>query len=91
MLTKLVVKVIVEKEWFAKKLKSLGLSKRRQLVNLKPSSSSLSANHQCQLLSINRSSLYYTPSLKVYQNRIKYHITKTFEQTPIYSPAKVHQ
>ena len=64
-LTALVGKVTVEKEWLAKKLKSLGSSKLKQLVDLKPSSlrtssSSLSVNQQCQLLGINRSGLYYS-------------------------------
>ena len=70
-LTALVGKVTVEKEWLAlcsvpprgvKKLKSLGSSKLKQLVDLKYTtsrslSSSLSVNHQCQLLGINRSGL----------------------------------
>jgi putative transposase len=33
----LVGKVTVEKKWLVKKLKSLGLSNRKQLVDLKPS------------------------------------------------------
>jgi hypothetical protein len=37
-LTALVGKVIVEKEWLAKKLKSLGLSNRKPLVEFKLSS-----------------------------------------------------
>jgi transposase-like protein len=53
-LTALVGKVTVEKEWLAKKLKSLGSSKLKQLVDLRPSSASISINHQCQLLGINR-------------------------------------
>ncbi|WP_122952010.1 hypothetical protein [Bathymodiolus thermophilus thioautotrophic gill symbiont] len=53
-LTTLVGKVTVEK-WLAKKLKSLDSSNLKQLVDFKPSSSSLSVNYQCQLLSINRS------------------------------------
>ncbi len=51
--TALVGKVTVEKEWLAKKLVSLGSSKLKQLVDLKPAtskSSSISINHQCQLL-----------------------------------------
>jgi putative transposase len=52
-LTALVGKVTVEKEWLAKKLKSLGLSNRKPLVELKLSSphmpsSLLSVNQQCQ-------------------------------------------
>ncbi|VVM22463.1 transposase IS3/IS911 family protein [uncultured Gammaproteobacteria bacterium] len=49
-LTALVGKVTVEKEWLAKKLKSLGLSNRKQLVEFK-----LSSPHMpCSLLSVNQ-------------------------------------
>ncbi len=93
-LTALVGKVTVEKEWLAKKLKSLGSSKLKQLVDLKPTtskSSSISINHQCQLLGINRSGLYYKPRVNHAKQIIKNHITKVFEQIPIYGEKKVHQ
>jgi len=90
-LTALVGKVTVEKEWLAKKLASLGLSNRKQLVNLKPSTASLSINHQCQLLGINRSGLYYKPRANHAKQTIKSHITKVFEQIPIYGEKKVHK
>ena len=83
-LTTLVGKVTVEKEWLAKKLKSLGSSKLKQLIDLKPttvhsSSSSLSINQQCQLLGINRSGLYYKPRVNHTKQTIKNHITKVLE------------
>jgi hypothetical protein len=65
-------KVTVEKEWLAKKLKSLGLSNRKQLVELKLSSphmpsSLLSVNQQCQLLSFcNNSSTNFVLNAEVY-------------------------
>jgi len=99
-LTALVGKVTVEKEWLAlcsvpprgaKKLKSLGSSELKQLVDLKPSPASISINHQCQLLSINRSGLYYQPRVNQAKQTIKNHITKVFEQIPIYGEKKVHQ
>ena len=104
-LTALVGKVTVEKEWLAKKLKSLGSSKLKQLIDLKPavsySSSSLpSVNHQCQLLGINRSGLYYSvqyplegckPRVNHAKQIIKNKITKVFEQIPIYGEKKVHK
>ena len=93
-LTALVGKVTVEKEWLAKKLVSLGSSKIKQLVELKPSKTSipfLSVNHQCQLLGINRSGLYYKPRVNRAKQAIKNHITKVFEQIPIYGEKKVHQ
>jgi len=81
-LTALVGKVTVEKEWLTKKLKSLGSSKLKQLVDLKPSitqsssflSTSLSINHQCQLLGINKSGLYYQPRVNHAKQTIKNHI-----------------
>ena len=91
----LVGKVTVEKKWLVKKLKSLGLSNRKQLVDLKPSllhtSSSLSVNHQCQLLGINRSGIYYKPKINNAKQVIKHHIVKVFERIPIYGEKKVHQ
>ena len=93
-LTALVGKVTVEKEWLAKKLKSLGSSNLKKLIDLKPvtsNSSSLSINHQCQLLGINRSGLYYKPRVNHAKQTIKNHITKVFEQIPIYGEKKVHK
>jgi len=97
-LTTLVGKVTVEKEWLAKKLKSLGSSELKQTIDLKPTSlrtstpkSTLSINHQCQLLGINRSGLYYKPRVNHAKQIIKNHITKVFEQIPIYGEKKVHQ
>jgi len=106
-LTTLVGKVTVEKEWLAlcsvpprgvKKLKSLGSSELKQIIDLKPTSlrtstpkSTLSINHQCQLLGINRSGLYYKPRVNHAKQTIKNHITKVFEQIPIYGEKKVHQ
>ncbi|WXU00335.1 MAG: IS3 family transposase IS1302 [Catillopecten margaritatus gill symbiont] len=88
-LTTLVGKVTVEKEWLSKKLVSLGSSNLKQLVDLKPSL--LSVNHQCQLLGVNRSGLYYKSSVNHTKQTIKKHITKVFEQIPIYGEKKVHQ
>jgi putative transposase len=48
MLTKIVGKMTVEKEWLEKKLKSLGLSDKKQLIE--PKLDSLSLTQQCALL-----------------------------------------
>ena len=96
-LTALVGKVTVEKEWLAKKLKSLDSSNLKQLIDFKPSNRSktsapsLSVNHQCQLLGINRSGLYYKPRVSHAKQTIKNHITRVFEEIPIYGEKKVHQ
>ena len=69
----------------------MGSSELKQLVDLKPSPASISINHQCQLLGINRSGLYYQPRVNYAKQTIKNHITKVFEQIPIYGEKKVHQ
>ena len=95
-LTALVGKVTVEKEWLANKLKSLGLSNRKQLVELKLSSphmpsSLLSVNQQCRLLGITRSGLYYKLRKNNTKQDIQNHLTQVFAQIPIYGEKKVHQ
>jgi putative transposase len=89
MLTKIVGKMTVEKEWLEKKLKSLGLSDKKQLIE--PKLESLSVSRQCHLLSLNRSSFYYTVKESVKKQDIKMEIAKVFEKTPIYGAKKVHQ
>lgn len=58
-LTKIVGKMTVEKEWLEKKLGSLGLSEKKQMIE--PELKTLSLSRQCMLLKVSRSSLYYTP------------------------------
>jgi putative transposase len=52
-------KSIIEKEWLAKKLNSLGLSNKKSLVE--PKLKEISITRQCELLLLNRSNLYYEP------------------------------
>lgn len=89
MLTKIVGKMTVEKEWLEKKLKSLGLSNKKQLIE--PELENLTVTQQCELLSLNRSSFYYTAKVNEKKKTIKAEITKVFEKTPIYGAKKVHQ
>ena len=89
MLTKIVGKMTVEKEWLEKKLKSLGLSDKKQLIE--PKLENLTVVQQCELLSLNRSSFYYTPKVNKKKNDIKMEISKIFEKIPIYGAKKVHQ
>lgn len=53
-------KSVVEKEWLAKKLKSLDLSNKKDLVESKLENISIA--RQCELVGICRSSYYYTPA-----------------------------
>ncbi len=89
MLTKIVGKMTVEKEWLEKKLKSLDLSDKKPLIE--PKLNALSVTHQCTLLGLNRSSVYYKNSENLKQKEIKTQITQIFEAIPIYGAAKVHQ
>jgi len=57
MLTKIVGKMTVEKEWLEKKLKSLDSFERKQRIESKLNT--LPLTQQCALLGLNRSSLYY--------------------------------
>jgi putative transposase len=89
MLTKIVGKMTVEKEWLEKKLKSLGLSDKKQLIE--PKLGNITVSQQCNLLSLNRSSFYYTAKVNKKKKDIKIEISKVFEKTPIYGAKKVHQ
>ena len=88
-LTQIVGKMTVEKEWLEKKLKSLGLSDRRKMIE--PELKTLSLRQQCQLLDISRSFLYYAPSAREKEKTIKAQLVKAFEEVPIYGEAKAHQ
>ena len=88
-LTQIVGKMTVEKEWLEKKLKSLGLSDKRKMIE--PELKTLSLTRQCQLLDVSRSFLYYKPSAREKEKAIKAQLVKVFEETPIYGAAKVHQ
>ena len=65
-LTLIVGKMTVEKEWLAKKL---GLSDKRKMIE--PVLKTLSLAHQCQLLDISRTFLYYQPSAREKEKIIK--------------------
>lgn len=69
---KVVGKLTVEKDWLSGKLKSLDLSKRKKMVESELEI--LSIVKQCELLSINRSSLYYEAIIDQNKLNIKNHI-----------------
>ena len=88
-LTQIVGRMTVEKEWLEKKLKSLGLSDKRKMIE--PELKTLSLTRQCQLLDVSRSFLYYQPSAREKEKVIKEQLVKVFEEIPIYGEAKAHQ
>ena len=89
LLIKIVGKMTVEKEWLEKKLKSLGLSEKKEMIE--PKLKTVSISNQCQLLGLNRSSLYYEPRINQKKILLKAKINQVFEDIPIYGEAKVHQ
>lgn len=89
MLTKIVGKMTVEKEWLEKKLKSLDLFKKKEMIE--PKLKTVSIKKQCELLGLNRSSLYYEPRFNQKKTLLKAKIHQVFEDIPIYGEAKVHQ
>lgn len=60
-LAKKLGKTTVERDWAVGKLRSLGSSTKKGLVESKLSNPSISITRQCSLMGINRSSLYYKP------------------------------
>ena len=58
-LAKALGKTTVERDWAVKKLESLDLLNKKSLVE--PKLTNISLTRQCQLLEINRSSMYYKP------------------------------
>ena len=72
-----------------KKLKSLGGSDKKKLIN--PKLENLSVSQQCDLLNLNRSTFYYTEKVNNKKHEIQQEIVKVFAKTPIYGAKKVHQ
>ncbi len=89
MLTKIVGKMTVEKEWLEKKLKNLGLSDKKEMIELELKT--VSVSKQCQLVVLSSSSLYYDPKFNPKKALFKARIHQIFEDIPIYGEAKVHQ
>ena len=82
-------KSVVEKEWLTKKLKSSDLSDKKRMIDSEHKVVSIAK--QCELLGLNRSSLYYTPIANSKKEDILLKISDVFEQYPIYGGLKVHQ
>ena len=86
---KIVGKMTVENEWLTKKLNSLDLSNKKELVESELKT--ISITRQCELLDIARSGLYYTPIINNRELAIKNQIQKIYEEIPIYGYLKVHR
>ena len=86
---KKVGQLTLEKDWAVGKLKDLDSSEKLEIVD-ESESKVLSVVKQCNLLSLSRSNLYYTPVFNEYKLSIKEEIKSIFEEIPIYGAKKVH-
>jgi len=86
---KKVGQLTLEKDWAVGKLKDLDSFKKLAMVD-ESESKVLSVVKQCNLLSLSRSNIYYTPVINEYKLSIKEEIKNIFEEIPIYGAKKVH-
>jgi putative transposase len=86
---KVVGKMTVELEWAMGKLKSLDLYDKKIIIESELTT--IPVSRQCELINLNRSSLYYEPVINETKILLKKHIDTIFEQTPVYGYLKVHQ
>ena len=86
---KKVGQLTLEKDWAVGKLKDLDLSNKLAMVD-ESESKVLPIVIQCDLLSLSRSTFYYTPVINEYKLSVKQEIRNIFEEVPIYGAKKVH-
>ena len=76
-LAKKLGKTTIERDWAVGKLKSLDLSNKKDLVDFKLNT--LSVARQCEMMELNRSSLYYEPKpMKAYDLKIMNRIDEIY-------------
>lgn len=89
-LAKALGKATVERDWAVGKLNSLGLSNKKNLVD--PKLQMMSKARQCELLMINRSSLYYKAGvMSAYNLSILNKIDEIYTDNPDYGYRYVHK
>lgn len=89
-LQKALGKTTIERDWAVKKLKSLGLSNKKSLVE--PKLSTVSLARQCELIGIHRSSLYYkSKGLSMHDIEIMHRIDEIFTEMPFYGHRRIHK
>lgn len=89
-LAKTLGKTIIERDWAVGKLKSLDLSNRKGLVA--PKLKSLSQTRQCELLTINRSTIYYKKKpLGKHNLKILNRIDEIYTDNPEYGYRYIHR
>lgn len=86
---KKVGELTLEKDWAVGKLKSLDSSYKKELID-RGEDKILSVVQQCNLISYNRSNLFYAPMVNPSKDAIKKHIVKVFEEIPSFGYMKVY-
>ena len=86
---KKVGQLTLEKDWAVGKLQSLDSSYKKELID-RSDDKVLSVVKQCNLISFNRSNLFYAPMVNPTKDAIKEHIEKVFEEIPSYGYMKVY-
>jgi putative transposase len=90
-LAKALGKTTIERDWAVKKLKSLDLSNKKNLVDSKLTTN-ISKTRQCQLIQFNRSTLYYKPKLMSLNNiQILNAIDEIYTNNPEYGYRFIYQ
>jgi len=85
---KKVGQLTIEKDWLQGKLRSLDSSDKKKIIESELET--ISVVKQCELLDINRSTIYYAPVVNEHKVSIKEEIKSIFEEIPIYGAKKVH-
>ncbi len=89
-LQKALGKTTIERDWAVKKLKSLGSSNRRSLVE--PKLNTVSMARQCELIGIHRSTLYYKPKGFSQESiRIMHRIDEIYTEMPFYGHRRIYR
>lgn len=88
-LAKTLGKTTIERDWAVGKLKSLDLSSKKSLVESKLKTISLT--RQCELLGLNRSTLYYKPKgISEYDLKIMRRIDEIYTDVATYGYRRIH-
>jgi len=89
-LAKTLGKTTIERDWAVGKLKSLDLSSKKSLIESKLTK--LSVMRQCELISLNRSSLYYKKKpISKDDKKIMQKIEKIYSEISTYGYRRIHK
>ena len=89
-LAKTLGKTTIERDWAVGKLKSLDLSNKKSLIEFKLKK--ISVMRQCELIGLNRSSLYYKPiPMKEEDIKIMRRIDEIYSEISIYGYRRIHK